>query len=163
MVKRPVVLEVPLVLDSFYLISFLQFLLPFSRKRLLLRWIVRIVKEIRSSLEELCESLCYFSVFGYYVNAYSVPCHVMKMCHVCYYNNSDATFRLLMSDDINPNPLPVSASTAGKINCLVMNARSLKSYHKHSTTNCQSVCNLHRFQDLVYAENSDVICANETW
>ena len=26
--KRPVVLEVPLVLDSFYLISFLQFLLP---------------------------------------------------------------------------------------------------------------------------------------
>ena len=30
MVKRPVVLEVPLVLDSFYLISFLQFLLPFT-------------------------------------------------------------------------------------------------------------------------------------
>ena len=29
-VKRPVVLEVPLVLASFYLISFLQFLLPFS-------------------------------------------------------------------------------------------------------------------------------------
>ena len=29
--------------------------------------------------------------------------HVMKMCHVCYYNNSDATFRLLMSGDINPN------------------------------------------------------------
>ena len=32
--------------DSFYLISFLQFLLPFSRKRLLLRWIVDIVKEM---------------------------------------------------------------------------------------------------------------------
>ena len=87
----------------------------------------------------------------------------MKMCHVCYYNNSDATIRLLMSDDINPNPGPFSASTAGKINCLVMNARSLKSYHKHSTTNWQSMCNLHRFQDLVYAENSDVICVNETW
>ena len=55
----------------------------------------------------------------------------MKMCHVCYYNNSDATFRLLMSGKINPNPGPVSASTAqGKINCLVMNARGLKSYHK---------------------------------
>ena len=63
-VKRPVVLEVPLVLDSFYIISFLQFLLPFSRKRLL-RWIVDIVNGIRSSLEELCESRCYFSVFGY--------------------------------------------------------------------------------------------------
>ena len=45
-VKRPVVLEVPLVLDSFYLISFLQFLLPFSRKRLLLQWIVDSVKAI---------------------------------------------------------------------------------------------------------------------
>ena len=64
MVKRPVVLEVPLVWD--YLISFLQFLLPFSRKRLLLRWVVDIVKEIRSSLEELCESRCYFSVYGYF-------------------------------------------------------------------------------------------------
>ena len=43
------------------------------------------------------------------------------------YNNSDASFRLLISDDINPNPGLVSASTAGKINCRVMNARSLKS------------------------------------
>ena len=36
--------------DSFYLISFLQFLLPFSRKRLLLRWIVDMGKGIRTSL-----------------------------------------------------------------------------------------------------------------
>ena len=61
--------------------------------------------------------------------------------------------RILMSGDINPNPRPVSASTAGKINFLVINARSLKSYHKDSATNWQSVCNLHRFQDdLVYAK-----------
>ena len=63
--KQTVVLEVPLVLDFFYLISFLQFLLPFFRKRLLLRWIVDIVKGIRSSIEELYEGRCYFSVFGY--------------------------------------------------------------------------------------------------
>ena len=63
-------------------LQFLQFLLPFSRKRLLLRWIVDVVKD----------------------------------------SNSDATFRLLMSGDINRNPGPVSASTAGKINCLEMNA-----------------------------------------
>ena len=88
----------------------------------------------------------------------------MKMCHVCYHNNSDTTFRLLMSGDINPNPGPaVSTSTAGKISCLVMNARSLKSCHIYRTTNWQSVCNLHRFQDLAYAENSSVICVNETW
>ena len=54
-------------------------------------------------------------------------------------------------------------SSAGSINCLVINARSLNSYHKDSTTNWQSVCNLHLFQDLVYAESSDVIGANETW
>ena len=87
----------------------------------------------------------------------------MKMCHVCYYNNSDASFLLLMSGKINPYPGPVSASTAGKINRLVINARSLKSYQKDSTTNWRSVCDLNRFQGLAYAENSDVICVNETW
>ena len=127
MVKRPVVLEVPLVLDSFYLISFLQFLLPFSLKRLLLRWIVDIVKGFRSSLEELCESRSYFFFFSLAISSTPIT---GQMCHVCCYNNSDATFRLLMSGDINPNPGPVSASTAGKINCLVMNAGSLNSYHK---------------------------------
>ena len=66
------------------------------------------------------------------------------MCYVYYYNNSHARL-------INPDPGPVSASTAGKINCLVMNARSLKGYHKDSTMNWQSVRNLHHFQDLVYA------------
>ena len=66
---------------------------------------------------------------------YLLLCHAMKMCHVCYYNISDATFRLLMYGKINPSPGPVSASTAGKINCLVMDARSLKSYHTDSTTN----------------------------
>ena len=77
----------------------------------------------------------------------------------------DASFLLLMSGKINPNPGPVSALTAGKINCLVMNARSLKSYHKDCTTNWQSVCNL----DLslpgpgVRRKNSDLICVNATW
>ena len=37
----------------------------------------------------------------------TVSCN--EMCHVCYYNNSDATFCLLMSGDINPNPGPVSS------------------------------------------------------
>ena len=33
-------------MDSFYLIAFLQFLLPFNRKQLLFRWTVDIVKEM---------------------------------------------------------------------------------------------------------------------
>ena len=56
------VVKRPIVLDSFYHISFLQFLLSFFRKRLLFRSIVDI---IRSSLKELCESRCYFSGFSY--------------------------------------------------------------------------------------------------
>ena len=87
----------------------------------------------------------------------------MKMCRVCCYNNSDATFRLSMSGKINLNPGPVSAPTAGKIYCLMMNARNLKKLSQSSTTNWKSVCNLLRFKDLVYAETSDVICVIETW
>ena len=45
-----------------------------------------------------------------------------------------------LSDDINPNPGPVSASTAGKINCLMINATSLKRYHKDSTTTAANPC-----------------------
>ena len=41
------------------------FIAVFPKTIQLLRWIVDIVKGIRSSLEELCESRCYFSVFGY--------------------------------------------------------------------------------------------------
>ena len=149
MVKRPVVLEVLLVLDSFYLILFLKFLLPFYRKRLHLRW----NKGIRSSIEELCQRVPLLFFCFWLLSQQLLLYHVMKMCHVCYYNNSDDTSRLLMSGDINPNPGPFSVSTAGEVNCLEMNARSLKSYNKDSTTNWQSVCNLLRFQDLVYAEN----------
>ena len=138
MVKRPVVLDVSLVFDSSYPFLFLQFLLPFSRKRLLLRWIVAIGKGIRSSLEELCESRGCFWLLSQDL----LLCHAMKMCHVCYYNNSDATFRILMSGDNNPNPGPVSALTAGKKNCLLMNTRSLKRYLKDSITNWQSACKL---------------------
>ena len=52
-----------------------------AEKRLFLRWIVDIVKGIRSSLEEFCESSCYF------LSQQLLLFHVMKMCH-----NSDATY-----------------------------------------------------------------------
>ena len=84
----------------------------------------------------------------------------LSRARIRYYHNSEATFRLLMSlksGDISPNPGPDS-----KIKCLLLNARSLKSIHKDSATN-RTVCNLQRFQDLVLAENADVVCVNETW
>ena len=45
---------------------------------------------------------------------------------------------------------------------MALNARSLKSFHRDPESKT-AVCNLERFQNLVYNENSDVICVNETW
>ena len=167
MVKRPVVFEVPLVLDSFYLISFSQYLLSdrFPENDCSFDGLLTLLRE---SARHSVKDRFYFSVLGFSFSSVSalnvnksqhlLLCHVMKMCHVCYYNNSDATFRLLMSGHINPNPGPVSASTAGKINCLVMNTRSLKSYHK-AAQQTRNPC-VTSFASRTW---SDVICVNETW
>ena len=46
--------------------------------------------------------------------------------------------------------------------CLAINARSLISVH--GMNNCEgNCCNLERFQNLVYSENSDIVCVSETW
>ena len=102
----------------------------FSRKRLRPPWIVDIVKGIRSSLEELCESCCYIFLFlAIKSTLITVSCNVNVPGLLLH--NTNVACRLLMSGDINPYPGPVSAS----INCLVMNARSLKSCHKDSAVN----------------------------
>ncbi len=59
------------------------------------------------------------------------------------------------------NPGPCSSRNS-IINRLAINTRSLKSIHRDSESN-RTVCNLERFQNLVYNENSDVICVTETW
>ena len=45
--------------------------------------------------------------------------------------------------------------------CVTLNSRSLKSLHKTATG--RSISNIHCFQDLVYGDDIDVICVNETW
>ena len=50
------------LLLPFFILKIFITVLP---KTIVLRWIVDIFKGIRSSLEKLCESGCYFSVFGY--------------------------------------------------------------------------------------------------
>ena len=146
MVKRPV------VLDSFYLFHSYKFLLPFSR--LFLRWTVDIVREPGRQSKSSVKAVAIFLFLVVKPTLSTVPCNE---------NVPRLFLQQLRCFRPNPNPGPVSASTADKINCLVMNARSLKTYHKDSRTNWQSVYNLCRFQDLVYAENFDVICVNETW
>lgn len=68
---------------------------------------------------------------------------------------------ILLAGDVATNPGPFSAQ-GGHVKSLVLNARSLKSIQRDKQSS-QVVCNLQRFQDLVYSENSDVICVNETW
>ena len=76
------------------------------------------------------------------------------------------TSLLLLCGDIASHPGPSSLSLDGSqkssVKCLVLNARSLKSFHKTTTEN-KTISNLQRFQDLVYADDSDVVCVNETW
>ena len=51
------------------------------------------------------------------------------------------------------------------LKCIVSNAQSLKSFKKIQDSDGQLrlAQNLHRFQDLVYSEDADIVCVNETW
>ena len=68
---------------------------------------------------------------------------------------------ILLAGDVATNLDPFSGH-GGHVNSLVRNARSLKNIQRDEQSN-QVVCNLQRLQDLVYSENSDVICVNVTY
>ena len=71
---------------------------------------------------------------------------------------------LLLCGDISTHPGPSQGRyldpKRSTLNCLVCNARSIKSWHK--TMDCFEY-NLSRFQELAYAEESDIIFVSETW
>ena len=74
---------------------------------------------------------------------------------------------ILLVGDIATNPVAACNSTGirsqnSQLKSLVLNARGLKSINRDEVSN-QAVCNLQRFQNLVYNEKSDVICVSETW
>ena len=74
---------------------------------------------------------------------------------------------ILFAGDMATNPGPACNSTGilsqnSQLKSLVLNARGLKSINRDQVSN-QTVCNLQRFQNLLYNESSDVICLNETW
>ena len=66
---------------------------------------------------------------------------------------------ILLAGDIATNPGPVAMSKTQR--CLSFNAQSLRSVNKRQDGTFTS--NLKSFQDLVYAENLDVISVTETW
>jgi hypothetical protein len=76
---------------------------------------------------------------------------------------------LLLAGDIATNPGPCSPGrptrtnqpcVISSLNCLAINARSLKSSH---LVNGQQISNFARFQELVYTENADLAFVTETW
>jgi exonuclease III len=89
---------------------------------------------------------------------------------ILMYRSFLALLLICLSNDVQLNPGPTSSQPPNvsanglrmPIKCITINARSLKSTHIDDTTGT-TVCNLQRFQDLVYSENFDVVCVNETW
>ncbi|XP_028414165.1 uncharacterized protein LOC114537227 [Dendronephthya gigantea] len=74
-----------------------------------------------------------------------------------------ATLLLQLSGDVHTNPGPITASKPyiEKKRCLLFNARSLCSINKH--VDGTLVSNLSSFQNMVYAENLDIVAVTETW
>ena len=111
---------------------------------------------------------------------YFKPSHGPKWCHGAGDNTVSITSLLstrkyddcsgliigllLLCGDISIHPGPPQGryldSKRSNLNCLVSNARSIKSWHK--TMDCFE-CKLSRLQELAYAEESDIIVVGETW
>ena len=66
---------------------------------------------------------------------------------------------ILLAGDVATNPGPPK-SGRNFVNCLVINARNLKSRH---FVNGRKLCHLSCFQDLVYSEQVDLVWVTETW
>ncbi|XP_028417866.1 uncharacterized protein LOC114542544 [Dendronephthya gigantea] len=73
---------------------------------------------------------------------------------------SIATLLLQLSGDIHCNPGPIDMTKSNK-RCLSFNARSLCSTNKLSDGTI--INNLRSFQNMVYAENLDLVAVTETW
>ena len=71
-------------------------------------------------------------------------------------NNTTSLICILLCGNVATNPGPLK-----QLKCVTLNSRSLKSLHKTATG--RSISNIHCFQDLVYGDDIDVICVNETW
>ena len=78
---------------------------------------------------------------------------------------SHASILLLIAGDIATNPGPYKHSNHEKqiVKCLALNAQSLMSLHKRNNGNSLIDTNIERFQNLIYSQDSNIVCAYETW
>ena len=61
-----------------------------------------------------------------------------------------------LCSDVATNP-----GSLKHLKCVTLNAQSLKSLHKTGTETI--ISNIHCFQGLVYGDDIDITCVNETW
>ena len=129
---------------------------------------------ICSELVNLPEKLCYVwvSTRDVVFRKYNLPCNNQYRYGLHLQINrkiSHASILLLLAGDIATNPGPCSPGRLSRtnqpcvissLNCLAINARSLKSSH---LVNGQQISNFARFQELVYTENADLAFVTETW
>lgn len=84
---------------------------------------------------------------------------------LCFTRSCFHTFlSILLAGDVSTNPGPPAAAlnTNSAYKCVCINARSLKSIQRLGL-GLQPISNMERFQDLVYSEDCDICCVNETW
>ena len=88
------------------------------------------------------------------INALKLILGLRLILYVLY-----AVFFIKLSGDVELNPGPKDDAIRS-VKGLVLNARSLTSSVK---TDNKTESNLERFQNLVYSEDLDIVCVNETW
>ena len=125
---------------------------------------------ISSELVSLPEKLCYVwvSTCDVVLRKYNLPCknqyhyglNLQINCKI-----SHDFMLLLLAGDIATNPGPHKHINRENqsVKCLALNARSLMSSHKINIGNKMTDSNIERFQNLVYSEDPDIVCVNETW
>ncbi|CAB4010406.1 Hypothetical predicted protein [Paramuricea clavata] len=121
-------------------------------------------------LVSLPEKLCYVwvSTRDVVFRKYNLPCNNQHRYGLNLQINrkiSHASILLLLAGDIATNPGPYKHTNRENqfVKCLALNARSLMSLHKTNIGNNLTDTNIERFQNLVYSEDPDIFCVNETW
>ena len=99
--------------------------------------------------------LCLVSNHDVVLRKFYLPnfyCHGLDFKIICNFTTSLICILLRGAVATNPGPLK-------QLKCVTLNSQSLKSFHKTATGRS----NIHCFQDLVYGDDIDIICVNETW
>ena len=99
---------------------------------------------------------------------YNLPCNNQHRYGVNLQINrkiTHASILLLLAGHIARNPGPGKHTNRENqyVKCLALNARSLMSLHRSNIGNDLIDSNMESPQNLIYSEDPDIVCVNETW